>query len=327
MISAFDSRGALHNARPPATQARTGVSARAVAIKSCQARPNGQWYSGPYWPPVLMTEAFEASAAAAAFVRTRTDRVPRVALILGSGLGAFADTLEDATAVPYAEIPDFHASTVVGHAGQLVVGERFGVPIVAMQGRVHAYEGLPTSAVVHPLRTMWQLGARTLIVTNAAGGVNPSYRPADLMLIRDHLNLTGSNPLIGPNDERFGPRFPDMTESYDPALGALARASADAVGLTLHEGVYAGLLGPTYETPAEVRMLRTLGADAVGMSTVPEVIAARHAGMRVLGISCITNAAAGLGDEALDHSEVTEVAAQVRARFIQLLEGVLKEMP
>ena len=192
-----------------------------------------------------------------------------------------------------------------------------------MQGRVHAYEGLGMHEVVHPLRTMWQLGARTLIVTNAAGGVNPAFRPADLMLISDHLNLTGSSPLVGANDERFGPRFPDMTEAYDPALRRLARTQAERLGVTLRDGVYAGMLGPAYETPAEVRMAAALGGDAVGMSTVPEVIAARHLGMRVLGISCITNVAAGLGEGALDHADVTDVAAQARAAFVSLLDGIL----
>ena len=270
-----------------------------------------------------MSTAFETSAESAASVRARTARVPDVALILGSGLGGYADSLEEAVAIPYDEIPHFHASTVKGHAGRLIVGTRFGLDVVAMQGRVHAYEGLGMHEVVHPLRTMWQLGARTLIVTNAAGGVNPAFRPADLMLISDHLNLTGSSPLVGANDERFGPRFPDMTEAYDPALRRLARTQAERLGVTLRDGVYAGMLGPAYETPAEVRMAAALGGDAVGMSTVPEVIAARHLGMRVLGISCITNVAAGLGEGALDHADVTDVAAQARAAFVSLLDGIL----
>ncbi len=273
-----------------------------------------------------MSNAFEATARAADAVREHTDRVPSIALILGSGLGAFADTLEDAVAIPYAQIPGFHTSTVVGHAGQLVVGQRFGLDIVAMQGRVHAYEGLDARQVVFPLRTLWQLGARTLIVTNAAGGVNANFNAADLMLIRDHLNLTGDSPLIGPNVPEFGPRFPDMTEAYDRALGAIAIEEAKRLNIPLREGVYAGLLGPAYETPAEVKMIRALGGDAVGMSTVPEVIAARHMSMRVLGISCITNVAAGLGDSPLDHSEVTDVAAQVRDSFIALVEGILRRI-
>lgn len=270
--------------------------------------------------------AFEATAAAAESIAARLDVKPTVALVLGSGLGAYADTLEEAVAIPYDEIPGFHVSTVTGHAGRLVVGRRHGLDVVAMQGRVHAYEGLDMQQVVFPLRTLWQLGARALIVTNAAGGVNPMFRPADLMLIRDHLNLTGGSPLVGANDERFGPRFPDMTAAYDAAYGELARAAAASLGFSLQEGVYAGMLGPAYETPAEVRMVRALGGDAVGMSTVPEVIAARHMGMRVLGISCITNAAAGLGHEVLDHSDVTEVAARVRERFIALVDAILERM-
>ena len=269
---------------------------------------------------------FEASVSAAAFVRSKLDRSPTIALILGSGLGAFADELEDAVKIPYGEIPNFHASTVAGHAGQLVVGRKWGLDIVAMQGRVHAYEGLGMKQVVFPLRTMWQLGARTLIVTNAAGGVNPAFKPADLMCIRDHLNLTGDNPLTGENDERFGPRFPDMTTAYTPRLREVAKSVASGLGFDLREGVYAGMLGPAYETPAEVQLVHRLGGDAVGMSTVPEVIVASHMKMEVLGISCITNAAAGLTGEALDHSEVTDVATMVRERFISLLDGVLRRL-
>ncbi|MFT6396506.1 MAG: purine-nucleoside phosphorylase [Bradymonadia bacterium] len=266
---------------------------------------------------------FEASVEAADFIRSRADRAPTIALILGSGLGAYADELEQAVKIPYSEIPNFHASTVSGHAGQLVLGRKFGLNIVAMQGRVHAYEGLGMKQVVFPLRTMWQLGARTLIVTNAAGGVNPDFKPADLMCINDHLNLTGGSPLTGPNDDRFGPRFPDMTHAYTPSLQTVAHATAAELGFTLHDGVYAGMLGPAYETPSEVRMVRALGGDAVGMSTVPEVLVASHMKMRVLGISCITNAAAGITGEALDHSEVTDVAKMVRERFIALVDGVL----
>lgn len=270
--------------------------------------------------------AFNASRAAADFVHERCAIEPTVALVLGSGLGAWADTLEDRVAIPYADIPGFRRSTVAGHAGQLVIGRRHGVAVAAMQGRVHAYEGATAEEVVFPLRTLWQLGARSLIVTNAAGGVNTDFSPGDLMLIRDHLNLTGDTPLRGPNDERFGARFPDMTNAYDPTLGELARAVAADSGFSLREGVYAGLLGPTYETPAEVRMVRTHGGDAVGMSTVHEVIAARHMGMRVLGVSCITNAAAGVTDRALNHAEVTEAAAGARERFAALVDGVIARM-
>lgn len=259
-----------------------------------------------------------------ALIRARVDASPTVAMILGSGLGSFADTLEDATRIPYAELEGCPVSTVKGHAGQFVIGKKHGVSVIAMQGRVHAYEGLPIERVVHPLRVMWRLGARTLIVTNAAGGLNPDHEPGTLMLITDHINLTGKNPLVGENVDEVGPRFPDMTTAYTPSLRALAREAAGAIALQLEEGVYVGNLGPTYETPAEVRMCRIIGGDAVGMSTVPEVIVASHVGMQVLGVSCITNHAAGILDQPLDHSEVTEVAARVRARFIELLDTIFE---
>lgn len=270
--------------------------------------------------------AFDRSREAADWIRTRDTRQPTVALILGSGLGAYADTLEDATRLPYGEIPHFHSSTVAGHSGTLVIGRRHGLTIVAMQGRLHAYEGHTHTEVVFPLRTMWQLGARTLLVTNAAGGMSEGLDAGSLMLIRDHINMTGRSPLVGVNDDRFGTRFPDMMDAYDPALRALAREVAASQGTPLLDGVYAGLLGPTYETPAEIRMLAACGADAVGMSTVPEVIAARHMSMRVLGISCITNRAAGMGDDVLDHDDVQEVARRARARFTSLVDGVVARM-
>ena len=260
---------------------------------------------------------------AVAAVRARTDACPRVALVLGSGLGSFADTLQRATRIPYEEIPGMPVSGVAGHAGRLVIGEAHGVPCVAMQGRVHLYEGHDPAEVVFGLRLMMRLGATIVIVTNAAGGANPALEPGDLMLIDDHLNMTGQSPLLGPNDEALGPRFPDMSEAYDPGLRGLARRVAGELGITLRSGVYAGLLGPSYETPAEIRMLQRLGADAVGMSTVLETIAARHAGARVLGISCVTNKGAGLSAQLLDHSEVQEVADRVRDRFVALLTGVL----
>jgi len=257
-------------------------------------------------------------------VRERTgDRRPTVGLILGSGLGGFADQLEDAVRVPYGELPGFPVSTVVGHAGTLVVGGMSGVTCVAMQGRVHYYEGHSAATVAFPARVLVALGARTLVVTNAAGGVNASFEPGTLMLIRDHLNLLGDNPLRGENDDRLGPRFPDMTTAYPAALRSLAREAAAELGVTLAEGVYASMSGPTYETPAEVRMLATLGADATGMSTVPEVIVANHMGARVLGISCITNKAAGITGEALSHEEVTETAARIRDTFQGLLRGII----
>lgn len=269
---------------------------------------------------------FDHSREAAEWIAERDGRTPSVALILGSGLGAYANTLEEAQRFPYAEIPHFHASTVAGHAGQLVVGTRHGLTIVAMQGRLHAYEGHSHAQVVFPLRTMWQLGARTLLVTNAAGGMGEGLHAGDLMLISDHINMTGRSPLIGVNDERFGTRFPDMIDAYDPELRAIAKSVAEGMKMKLLEGVYAGVLGPTYETPAEVRMLNAMGADAVGMSTVPEVIAARHMKMRVVGISCITNRAAGMGDDLLDHDDVQDVAKRARGRFTELVDRILGQL-
>ena len=256
-------------------------------------------------------------------IEVRADS-PEVALVLGSGLGAFADGLEDATAIPYAEIPHMPISSVSGHSGHLVAGRKSGKRIVAMQGRTHLYEGRSPADVVFGTRLMASLGPKTLIVTNAAGGIDPSFESGDLMVITDQLNLTGTSSLLGPNDELLGPRFLDMTAAFDPSLIAVAEAVARDLGFELRHGVYAGLLGPAYETPAEVRMLRILDADAVGMSTVLEVLAARHMGLRVLGISCITNLAAGISHGPLSHDEVTETAAQVRTRFEALLSGVLE---
>jgi purine-nucleoside phosphorylase len=260
---------------------------------------------------------------ALAVVRSRTSVTPRVALVLGSGLGGFADTLESATKIPYGEIPTMPVSHVVGHAGNLVVGRAEGVDVVAMQGRVHLYEGHPPCDVVFGARLMIRMGARIVIITNAAGGANPAFEPGDLMLIEDHLNLTGQSSLTGPNEDALGPRFPDMSVAYDAALRAMASEVASACGFALVRGVYAGNLGPAYETPAEVRLAQRLGADAVGMSTVLETIAARHMGARVLGISCITNKAAGLSKAPLDHAEVEETARAARGRFVALLRGVL----
>jgi purine-nucleoside phosphorylase len=264
--------------------------------------------------------------AAASFVKSRTPLVPRVALVLGSGLGDYADTLAARTVIPFAQVPGMPQSHVVGHAGNLVLGHvgEGGLPVIAMQGRVHLYEGHPVADVVFGVRLMIRLGASIVLVTNAAGGLAEGMQPGDLMRIDDHLNLTAQSPLTGTNESALGVRFPDMTRAYDPALGALAQEVAQAQGFSLLQGVYAGMLGPQYETPAEVRMLRTLGAHAVGMSTVLETIAARHMGARVLGISCITNVAAGLSSEVLDHAEVTDVAARVKGRFTGLLEGVLR---
>jgi purine-nucleoside phosphorylase len=252
--------------------------------------------------------------------------VIRGAVVLGSGLGLFADTLTNAVAIDYATIPHFAQSTVQGHAGRLVIGETApGYAIACMQGRFHYYEGYPMETVVYPIRLLRQLGAEFLIVTNAAGGIHPDFRPGDLMLIKDHLNLMGNNPLKGANLAFLGPRFLDMTEAYSMRLRELAVDVAEDQGIELRRGVYAGLSGPTYETPAEVRMLRTLGADAVGMSTVPEVIAANHMGMEVLGISCISNVAAGLSSKKLSHQEVMETTEQAKPRFVHLLKGILNE--
>lgn len=257
------------------------------------------------------------------FVRSRTDLRPDVGIILGSGLGAFADRFSEATAIPYAEIPGFPTSSVPGHAGRLVIGKLGSATVVAMQGRVHYYEGYSPAQVVFPARVLCRLGIRALVVTNAAGGIRRDLAPGDLMRITDHLNLSGMNPLLGPNDERLGPRFPDMSTAYDPALGGLLDEVAAGLGTELKSGVYACLSGPSYETPAEIRMLRILGADAVGMSTVPEVIAATHMGVKVVGISCITNYAAGIGDKPLSHEEVAEVADRVADRFAALLGAFL----
>lgn len=254
------------------------------------------------------------------------DRRPSVGLILGSGLGGFADRLEDAVRIDYGDLPHFPLSTVSGHAGRLVVGTLAGVTCVAMQGRVHFYEGHSAAEAALPARVLVALGARTLIITNAAGGLHADWTPGTLMLIRDHINLLGDNPLRGPNDDRLGPRFPDMTRAYAPALRELARGAAARIGLELAEGVYVAMSGPTYETPAEVQMLARLGADATGMSTVPEAVVANHMGARVLGISCITNKAAGLSDQPLSHDEVKETAERVRGQFEGLLTAILEDL-
>jgi purine-nucleoside phosphorylase len=248
-------------------------------------------------------------------------------LVLGSGLGGVAAEITGARRIPYTALPHLVASTVAGHAGELVVGTWQGKPVVALSGRVHRYEGHELAQVTLPIRLLASLGVHTLVVTNAAGALRTALQPGDLMLIRDHINLSGGNPLIGPNDEALGPRFPDMTAAYDPELRTLARNVARRHDLSLHEGVYVGLSGPSYETPAEVRMLGLLGGDAVGMSTVAEVIVARHMGLRVLGLSCITNLGAGLGDGVLDHAHVAVVANQATERMTQLVAGVVKALP
>ncbi len=272
-----------------------------------------------------MTSLFEKLQEAAATIQSRIGvRKPTIGLILGSGLGAYANTLEDAVMVPYGDIPNFPVSTVAGHAGQLIVGNKGNVCCAAMQGRVHYYEGHNAATLVFPARTLITLGVETLIVTNAAGGIG--HDPGTLMLISDHINFIPDNPLRGVNDERIGPRFPDMSDAYSRELRDLARKAGKAIGIDLAEGVYAGLPGPSYETPAEIRMLRTMGASAAGMSTVPEAIAANHMGAKVLGISCITNKAAGLSDQPLSHSEVTETAKRVHSTFIGLLDSTIAEI-
>jgi purine-nucleoside phosphorylase len=257
---------------------------------------------------------------AAAFVRARATHRPTVGVVLGSGLGTFADELSDAVSVPFASIPHFPASTVVGHGGALVLGRCGSVPVAVMKGRVHHYEGYSLADVVFPVRVLGRLGVTTLVVTNAAGAINALFRPGELMVIEDHVNLLG-NPLVGPNEDALGPRFPDMSEAYDrPLRDAAQRACAEA-GVACHRGVYVAMTGPSYETPAEIRMLRGLGAQAVGMSTVPEVIALRHMQTRVAALSCITNMAAGLGADKLDHREVEETAKARRADLQRLLAG------
>ena len=262
---------------------------------------------------------------AAAVVLARSPLRARIGVVLGSGLGGFADALEERSVVPFAEIPHFPASTVAGHGGALVLGRCAGVPVAVMKGRVHFYEGYSLQDVVFPVRVLRRLGVTTLVVTNAAGGVNTMFAPGELMVIEDHLNLLG-NPLVGPNDEALGPRFPDMSEAYDRRLRDLAETACAAVGIRCHRGVYVALSGPSYETPAEIRMARVVGADAVGMSTVPEVIAARHMGMRVLGLSCITNMAAGVSAQRLDHREVLETGRRVTAALLQVLGRVVAEV-
>ncbi len=271
----------------------------------------------------LMDDQFILAETAAKSVLQQTPLRPRVGLVLGSGLGGFADSLADAARIPYADIPSFPRSTAIGHAGQLVMGKAVTVPVAVMQGRVHLYEGYSAQQVAFPMRVFGRMGIRAVILTNAAGGINLNYQQGALVLIRDHINLQGANPLVGPNDDRFGVRFPDMTHAYEKSYRDLAREEAGKLGMTLHEGVYAAMLGPSYETPAEIQYLRTIGADLVGMSTVFEVIAARHMGMKVLAISCVTNMAAGIVDQPLSHQEVMETGERVKTSFETLLIAML----
>jgi len=273
-----------------------------------------------------MTDTFSRAEYAARFLLEQTSLRPKIGLVLGSGLGAFADELSDAVRVPYSQIPSFPLSTAIGHTGQMVIGKVGNVPAAVMQGRVHLYEGYSAEQVGFPVRVLGGMGVRALIVTNAAGGINTKYTQGALVVISDHINLQGQNPLVGANDERFGPRFPDMTQAYWKPYREMALKAARKLGKTVHEGVYAGLLGPSYETPAEIRYLRMIGADLVGMSTIPEVITARHMGMKVLGISCVTNMAAGILDQPLNHQEVLDTAERVKEDFVGLLRAALEEV-
>lgn len=265
----------------------------------------------------------EKITAAAEYILSQTAYRPTIGLVLGSGLGDFADTLEDAVRIPYSHIPHFPVSTAPGHAGALVIGKRCGQTVAAMQGRIHYYEGHSMQTITFPVRVMAKLGVKNLVLTNAAGGANASYNPGTLMLISDHINYSGANPLIGENLEEFGPRFPDVSDLYTKQLRTAVKEKAADAGIHLEEGVYMMFTGPNYETPAEVRMAQILGADAVGMSTAPEALVAGHCGMNILGISCITNHAAGVTDQKLDHSEVVEVANRVHDTFQRLLELAL----
>jgi purine-nucleoside phosphorylase len=269
------------------------------------------------------TSLYERAEHATRIIRARINVEPRIAIVLGSGLGAFADDFEDPVGIPYEEIPGFVRSTAQGHAGRLVIGKVDSVPVLAMQGRVHYYEGYSLEEVTFPIRTFSLLGIKTLVLTNAAGGVNVQLTQGALMVISDHVNLMGDNPLRGPNDERFGPRFPDMSTVYSPELQELVIDEAKAIGVEVRRGIYGALSGPSYETPAEIHLLRNLGADAVGMSTVPEAIVARHMGLEVLGISCITNMAAGIGDEPINHEEVMATGDRVRGTFTELVRRVV----
>lgn len=271
----------------------------------------------------MASDIFADAESAAAFVLSRTGLRPKIGLVLGSGLGSFADDLRDACRIPYGEIPSFPRSTAIGHAGQLVIGKSGDVPVAAMQGRTHLYEGYSAAEVAFPTRVLGRMGIRVLVLTNAAGGINVEYGQGALVMLRDHINLQGQNPLTGANDERFGPRFPDMSYTYSRRYREIALEEAKKLSIRANEGVYAALAGPSYETPAEIRYLRTIGADLIGMSTVPEAIAARHMGIEVLAISCVTNMAAGILDKPLDHEEVLEVGRRVMGQFVALLRAVL----
>jgi purine-nucleoside phosphorylase len=269
---------------------------------------------------------FARAEEAAKFIQGKTKLRPKIALVLGSGLGGFADEFANATKIPYTKIPHFPRSTAIGHAGQLVIGSVESVDVVGMQGRVHLYEGYSAQDVAFPMRVFARMAVQAAILTNAAGGIKKEFTQGRLVVISDHINLQGVSPLTGPNDEQLGPRFPDMSWAYEKKFRELTLAEGRRLGVNLGEGVYAALAGPSYETPAEIRYLRSIGADLVGMSTVPEVIAARHSGIRVLGISCVTNAAAGVLDQPLDHKEVLETAERIKGQFIGLLRAVIPDI-
>jgi purine-nucleoside phosphorylase len=269
---------------------------------------------------------FLQAEKAAKFILSKTKLRPKIALVLGSGLGAFADEFDSATKIAYAKIPNFPRSTAIGHAGQLVLGKVDGIAVAGMQGRVHLYEGYTAKQVAFPVRVFQRMGVKAIIITNAAGGINLNYSEGALVVLRDHINLQATNPLIGPNDDRFGPRFPDMTHAYDPELRRFVFEAREKLALNLHEGVYLALAGPNYEAPAEIHAFRAMGADLVGMSTVPEVLAARHSGIRVLGISCVTNMAAGITGKTLTAEEVFETGARVKHQFIALLKTVIPKI-
>lgn len=267
---------------------------------------------------------YEKIKTAAEYIRARVSMRPTIGLVLGSGLGEYADTLEDAVRIAYSEIPNFPIPTIPGHSGALVIGKKCGREVVVLQGRIHYYEGLPQQEITLPIRVLAALGVKTVVLTNACGGVNLAFKPGDLMLISDHINYSGANPLIGPNMDEFGPRFPDMSDLYTASLRRQIKQKAQESGISLREGVYAMYSGPNYETPAEIRMFRILGADTVGMSTVPEAIVAGHCGMQVVGVSCVTNMAAGVLPVKLSHEEVTETANRVKKVFQKLIDLIVE---
>jgi purine-nucleoside phosphorylase len=269
---------------------------------------------------------YSRAGEAADFIRSKIKVQPKIVLVLGSGLGGFAEELAEATVIPYGQIPHFPATSAEGHAGNLVVGHMADVPVAAMQGRVHFYEGHSLQRVTFPMRVFFRLGIKAVLLTNAAGGIGAQLKPGCLVVLKDHINLQGSNPLIGPNDSRFGERFFDMSEAYAPEFRRMALEEGRHHGIPIFEGVYAAVSGPSYETPAEIRYLRAIGADTVGMSTVPEVIVARHCGMKVLAISCVTNLAAGISQQPITHAEVLEIGEQVRGQFVALLKSLIPRM-